>query len=201
IEIVENQAAAELAKSRKQAEQVAVEAEGQLNRARRQAEQAIVMADADLQRSRREAEQTVMLAEAQSRSAALAGRGEAQRAMQIGLAEAAVLLKKVSSYGDPRLFALAGVSQNLAQATQPLVPERVFMAGGGTGADSAGSLSGTGIVGVLLNLLIAEKSGFQLVDGPEQQQLRDLAERLSREAMTSLETAPAAAASGAEVAS
>ena len=201
IEIVENQAAAELAKSRKQAEQVAVEAEGQLNRARRQAEQAIVMADAELQRSRREAEQTVMLAEAQSRSAALAGRGEAQRAMQIGLAEAAVLLKKVSSYGDPRLFALAGVSQNLAQATQPLVPERVFMAGGGNSADGGGTLPGTGIVGVLLNLLIAEKSGFQLVDGPEQQQLRELAERLSKEAMTSLESAPAQSTTAAEVAS
>jgi len=185
IEIVENQAAAELAKSRKHAEQVAVEAEGQLNRSRRQAEQTVVMADAELQRARREADQTVLLAEAHSRSTQLAGRGEAQRVMQIGLAEAAVLLKKVSSYGDPRLFAVAGVSEQLAQATQPLVPERVFLAGG-TGSDPATGGTGSGLVGMLLNLLVAEKSGFELVDGPEQRQLRELAERLTNEAVQTL---------------
>jgi len=185
IEIVENQAAAELAKSRKQAEQVAVEAEGQLNRSRRQAEQTIVVADAELQRSRREADQTVLLAEARSRSTTLAGRGEAQRAMQIGLAEAAVLLKKVSSYGDPRLFAIAGVSEQLSKATQPLVPERVFIGAGG-GQEPSGGGVGSGRVGMLLNLLIAEKSGFQVVDGPEQQQLRELAERLTNEALHNL---------------
>ena len=75
------------------------------------------------------------------------------------------------------------------------------MAGGGNSADGGGTLPGTGIVGVLLNLLIAEKSGFQLVDGPEQQQLRELAERLSKEAMTSLESAPAQSTTAAEVAS
>jgi uncharacterized membrane protein YqiK len=186
IEIVENQAAAELAKSRKRAEQAAVEAEGELNRARKQAEQAVVVADAELQCSRRQADQKLMLAEADSRSTNLAGRGEAQRVMQIGLAEAAVLLKKVSSYGDPRLFALSCMSEHLSTATQPLVPERVFMAPGG-GADGAGSMASTGLVGVLLNLLIAEKSGFQLVDGPEQQQLRDMADKLSRQALSTLQ--------------
>lgn len=188
IEIVENQAAAELAKSRKRAEQAAVEAEGELNRARKQAEQAVVVADAELQCSRRQADQKLMLAEADSRSTNLAGRGEAQRVMQIGLAEAAVLLKKVSSYGDPRLFALSCMSEHLSTATQPLVPERVFMAPGG-GADGAGQMASTGLVGVLLNLLIAEKSGFQLVDGPEQQQLRDMADKLSSEALNTLQEA------------
>jgi uncharacterized membrane protein YqiK len=186
IEIVENQAAAELAKSRKQAEQAEVMAEGELNRARKQAEQAVVMADAELQRARRQADQTVLLAEAQSRSTTLAGRGEAQRAMQIGLAEAAVLLKKVSSYGDPRLFALSCVSEHLSEATQPLVPERVFIAPGGP-SEGSGSLASSGLMGVLLNLLIAEKSGFQLTDGPEQQQLRELADSLSRDAVRNLQ--------------
>ncbi|MFM7162471.1 MAG: SPFH domain-containing protein [Planctomycetaceae bacterium] len=200
IEIVENQAAAELARSRKQAEQVAVEAEGQLNRSRRQAEQTIVVADAELQRSRREADQTVLLAEARSRSTTLTGRGEAQRVMQVGLAEAAVLLKKVASYGDPRLFAIAGVSEQLSHATQPLVPERVFLAGG-TGPDAGANGLGSGLVGMLLNLLIAEKSGFQLADGPEQQQLRELAERLQADALAHLQqpvtpTEPADAAPG-----
>jgi hypothetical protein len=114
--------------------------------------------------------------------------------MQIGLAEAAVLLKKVSSYGDPRLFALSCVAKNLSEATQPLVPERVFMAPGGA-ADGSGANAAAGLVGVLLNLLIAEKSGFQLVDGPEQQQLRELAENLSREALVHLHDRETAAQS------
>jgi hypothetical protein len=42
-------------------------------------------------------------------------------------------------------------------------------------------------MGVLLNLLIAEKSGFQLTDGPEQQQLRELADSLSRDAVRNLQ--------------
>ncbi len=191
IEIVENQAAAELARSRKQAEQVAVQADGELNRARKQAEQAIVVAEADLARSRRQAEQTVLLAEADSQQKALAGRGEAQKVMQIGLAEASVLLKKVASYGDPRLFALARVSEQLSQSSQPLVPERVFMAPGSGSADAVGGgNAGTGLVGLLVSLLVAEKSGFQLVDGPEQQALKEMAEKMTRDAMELMDRTP-----------
>src|SRR6185295_12582778 len=69
IEIADSQAAAELAK------------------ARRQAEQTVVMAEAELARSRKQAEQTVVAAEAGSREKVLAGRGEAQKVMQVGLAE------------------------------------------------------------------------------------------------------------------
>jgi hypothetical protein len=32
-----------------------------------------------------------------------------------------VLLRKIATYGDPRLFALERVAANLAQSTQPLV--------------------------------------------------------------------------------
>src|SRR4029077_11396799 len=99
--------------------------------ARKQAEQTVVAADAALARSRREAEQKVVLAEAESRSRTLAGRGEGQRVMQVGLAEATVLLRKIQSFSDPRLFALREVAGRLADSSQPLVPERLFI--GSTG--------------------------------------------------------------------
>ena len=41
-----------------------------------------------------------------------------------------MLLQKIESFSDPRLYALSVVAQNLAKCTQPLVPERVFIAGG-----------------------------------------------------------------------
>ena len=50
--------------------------------------------------------------------------------MQIGLSEASVLLRKIASFGDPRLYALSMVAEHLSHSRQPLVPERVFMAGG-----------------------------------------------------------------------
>jgi uncharacterized membrane protein YqiK len=79
--------------------------EAELARARKQAEQTIVLAEAALGRSRREAEQKVVLAEADSRERMLAGRGESQRIMQEGLSQAAVLMRKINSFGDPRLYA------------------------------------------------------------------------------------------------
>lgn len=157
-------------------------AEAELVRARRQAEQTIVVAEADLAKSRRQAEQTVILAEADSRQKILNGRGEAQRIMQTGLSEAAVLLRKIHSFGDPRLFALSGLSEHLTQSTQPLVPERIFIAGG----DGAATQGGQGLVGLLLNLLVAEKSGFALGDAEEMTTLKEFADRMAREAMESV---------------
>ena len=82
-------------------------------------------------RSRREAEQKVVLAEADSRERMLAGRGESQRVMQIGLSQAAVLARKINSFGDPRLFAVNEVADRLAHSEQPLVPQRLFITHGG----------------------------------------------------------------------
>jgi uncharacterized membrane protein YqiK len=187
IQIVESQAEAELARSRKQAEQTIVNAEADLARSRRQAEQVVVAADADLQKSRRQAEQTVVLAEADSKQRVLAGRGEAQRVMQVGLSEASVLMRKILSFGDPRLYALSIVTEQLTQSKQPLVPERVFMAGGQ--GDSGGSAGVSGMLGMLLNLLVAEKSGFQPVDGSENGDWKEMSERLTRDALESLRQA------------
>ncbi|HLJ11082.1 MAG TPA: SPFH domain-containing protein, partial [Planctomycetaceae bacterium] len=184
VEIADSQAAAELARTRRQAEQTVVLAEADLTRSRRQAEQALVVAEAELACARKQAEQTVVAAEAESRQKVLAGRGESQRVMQVGLAEASVLLKKISSFGDPRLFALSRVSEQLSRSTQPLVPERVFVAGSDGQNGHAGSSQG--LVGMLFNLLVAEKSGFQLADGVEPASLKEAAERMTREALESM---------------
>jgi hypothetical protein len=193
IQIAESQGEADLARARKQADQTVVNADAELARSRRQAEQVVVAADAELARSRRQAEQTVVTAEADSRQRTLAGRGEAQRVMQVGLSEASVLMRKIASFGDPRLYALSVVADQLAHSSQPLVPERVFMAGGsGEGAVGAGSAAG--MLGMLINLLVAEKSGFHPVDAGEVAGLKEFSERMAREAMESMQQAPPGAA-------
>ncbi len=190
VEIADSQAAAELARTRRQAEQTVVLAEADLARSRRQSEQAVVVAEAELMCSRKAAEQTIVTAEAESQQKVLAGRGESQRIMQVGLAEASVLMKKISSYGDPRLFAMSRVSEQLAKSTQPLVPERMFVSGG-DGQNGPSGLS-QGLVGMLLNLLIAEKSGFQLANGVEQENMQEISDRMSsmtKEVLASMEPA------------
>ncbi len=187
-QIAESQGEADLARARKAAEQTVVNAEADLERSKRQAQQVVVAADAELARSRRQAEQTVLTAEADSKQRVLAGRGEAQRVMQIGLSEASVLLRKVASFGDPRLYALSVVAEQLTHSEQPLVPERVFMAGGDGQAAGAG-----GMLAMLLNLLVAEKSGFLPVDSGELAGLKEVSERLAREAAESMRQASAPA--------
>jgi len=142
----------------------------------------------------------VVLAEASSKRDQLAGRGESQKIAQVGLAEASVLLRQIASYGDPRLYALSRVSENLSHSEQPLVPERVFMAGGsydGNGNGSAGGPNAAGgLLGLLVSLLVAEKSGFQLgIDSPEMNDLRLHAEKLAAEAAPTVKLAEKAAAS------
>jgi uncharacterized membrane protein YqiK len=182
-QIAESQGEADLARARKQAEQAVVAAEADLARSRRQAEQLVVMADAELARARKQAEQTVVSAEADSRQRVLAGRGEAQKVMQVGLAEAAVLIRKIGSFGDPRLYALAGVAEHLAHSSQPLVPERLFVAGG-DGASAGGT--GQGLLGNLISLLVAEKSGFQETENGDATALKEVADRMTRHVLDCL---------------
>jgi hypothetical protein len=142
------------------------------------------------------------LAEADSQQAILAGRGEAQRIMQVGLSEAAVLMQKVSSYGDPRLFALTHVGTALSKSTQPLVPERVFLSGGdtitrsvsegqnGNGHDSSGhggaNIATSGLVGMLLQTLLAERTSFANGENAELASLKELTGRLTRETLANM---------------
>jgi uncharacterized membrane protein YqiK len=158
-----------------------------LARARKQAQQQIVMAEAQLEQSRRQAEQMVVTAKAESEQRVLAGRGESQRQMQIGLSEAAVLTRKIASFGDPRLYALALAAEHLSKSTQPLVPERVFLTGGATQGDDGHPTNGVqGMLGTLIGLLVAEKSGFANTPTPESSDVRDLVDRITRQAVHSM---------------
>jgi hypothetical protein len=147
-------------------------------------------AEAALVRARKQAEQMVVTAQAESQQRVLAGRGEGSRVLQIGLSEAAVLLRKIQSFSDPRLYALSLVAEQLAQSTQPLVPERVFVAGSnGASADGHNDMASSGLLGVLINLLVAEKSGFQATDSAASSPLQEFADRMARQAMDSMQQA------------
>ncbi len=201
-ELAEAQATADmqtsLTNARVKAQIAESEGEADLQRARKLGEKQVVLAEAQLAQSRRQAEQTIVLAEADSQQAVLAGRGESQRLMQVGLSEAAVLMQKVASYGDPRLFALAHVGSELAHSTQPLVPERVFLSGGesltrgvseghnGNGHLDGASLPTTGLVGLLLQSLLAERTCFANDGNSERQALQELTKQLTRDVLAQL---------------
>jgi uncharacterized membrane protein YqiK len=154
-----------------------------LARARKQAEQAVVMAEAELEKSRRAAQQTIVTAQAESQQRVLAGRGEAQRLMQTGLAEASVLARKVAGFGDPRLYAVALAAEHLSKSTQPLVPERMFV----TTGEGAANGSGQGLFGTLIGLMVAEKSGFKPADNGDNADLKELLDRLTRQAISTMD--------------
>jgi hypothetical protein len=61
-----------------------------------------------------------------------------------------VLLKKVASFGDPRLYAMSLVSEFLSKSQQPIVPRQVFTSNGDHEA---------GVLGTLLRIVTAEKIG------------------------------------------
>ena len=115
VQIAENQGEAELARP-------ASRPSRRSSRPRPRTRRRIVQAEADLVAPRKQAEQTVVTAEAESQQRILAGRGEGARIMQIGLSEASVLLRKISSFGDPRLYALRRSPSTLRHRQQPLVP-------------------------------------------------------------------------------
>ena len=172
-----------LTNAKVQAQIAEAQGEAELARARKQAQQTVVIADAALERSRREAEQKVLLAEADSQERVLAGRGESQKIMQIGLSEATVLTRKIRSFGDPRLYALQEVAEKFSTSQQPLVPERLFVSSSPSGDDSP---LGSGMLGMLLQLLVAEKSGMQPIESTETTPVTELADRMTEKAMASM---------------
>jgi hypothetical protein len=146
--------------------------------------------EAALARARKQAEQLVVTAQAESEQRVLAGRGEGSRILQVGLSEASVALRKIQSFSDPRLYALSLVAQHLSQSAQPLVPERVFINGSnGSTADGQSGASGQGVIGLLISLLVAEKSGFQLTDSAGDTSLAEFADRMAKHAMESMQQA------------
>src|ERR1044071_1364110 len=102
------------------------------------------------------AKKQVTLAEGEAQAKELIGKGESSRIAQVGLAEAAVTLQKVSAYRDPRLYALNVFADQFSKSVQPLVPNRLFISNAGEG-QSRGSVLET-----LLNLILSEKAGINL---------------------------------------
>jgi hypothetical protein len=102
----------------------------------------------------------VTLAEGEARAKALIGKGESSRIAQVGLAEAAVTLQKVSAFRDPRLYALNVFADQFSKSVQPLVPSRLFISNAGS---TAGEAQGGGsVLETLLNLILSEKAGINL---------------------------------------
>ena len=61
----------------------------------------------------------------------------------------------------------------------------MFVAGG---AGEAGqNATGQGMIGLLINLLVAEKSGFQLSDAEGMATLRDFADRMTNDTLASMQ--------------
>ncbi|MCE5245429.1 hypothetical protein LLG88_00700 [bacterium] len=139
--------------------------------------------EAQLAEARRLAQRDVVRADGDARARELQGRGEGARVAQIGLAEAAVFLQKIRAYGDPRLFALNLVAERFAQSAQPIVPERLFVLGGGAGErpETGAAGGGANVLNQLLALLLAEKAGFAPGEAPRGlDELERYAEELTR---------------------
>ena len=106
------------------------------------------------------AKKQIALAEGEARSKELIGKGESSRIAQVGLAEAAVTLQKVSAFRDPRLYALNVFADQFSKSVQPLVPSRLFISNaGGTAGDGQGAGS---VLETLLTLILSEKAGINL---------------------------------------
>ncbi|HEY3320387.1 MAG TPA: SPFH domain-containing protein [Planctomycetota bacterium] len=151
------------------------------NKAEAQLAEAQRLAKRDIARAEGEARTKVLLAEGESKAKELIGKGEASRIAQTGLSEAAVSLQKVRAYGDPKLFALSLVAEQFAHSTQPLVPERLFMMGGGAdGNNGHPAAGGPSLFNQMLTLLLAEKAGIMPADEKGKQELEQLAADLTK---------------------
>jgi uncharacterized membrane protein YqiK len=143
--------------------QAIAEKQAELTQTKINVEIASNQGEARLAEARGLAKRDVELAQGQSQAQQLLGKGEASRTAQVGLAEAAVSLQKVRALGDPRLYAVNLVSQQLAQSKQPLVPSRLFVAG--DSRSNGGNHGGLGLLHHLIALLLSEKAGTGVTGG------------------------------------
>jgi hypothetical protein len=144
---------AELTQTRIHVEIAGNRGEAELAEARRLAERDVVRADG-------EARSRELSAKGEAKAKELIGRGEAVRISETGSAEADVFHRKVEAFGDPRLFALQGISGILAESRQPLVPQHLFLMGGGGpgGENGHGPVGAAGLFNQLVALLLAERA-------------------------------------------
>ncbi|MEO8754949.1 MAG: SPFH domain-containing protein, partial [Casimicrobiaceae bacterium] len=145
----------EAAAQQKQLNQALAEADRQthLTETRIEIEIAGNRGAAQLAEAERLAKREITLAEGHARAVELDGQGEAAKIAQVGQAEADVSRQKVAAFTDPRLYALNLVAQQLAHSSQPLVPERVVLLGGGDGKDAVE----TGLFQSILQVMTAWK--------------------------------------------
>jgi hypothetical protein len=130
---------------------------------------------ASLAEAEGDARKSITLAEGSAKAKELEGKGEASRLAQIGLAEALVTMQTIAAYRDPRLYALQLVSEKFANSRQPLVPQRLFMAGGHNGETKDGSKSGISLMDTLIALILSEKTGLNLTEsGPSVAELKKM---------------------------
>src|SRR5882724_617913 len=145
------------------------------------------------------AKKQVTLAEGEARAKELIGKGESSRIAQVGLAEAAVTLQKVSAFRDPRLYALNVFADQFSQSVQPLVPSRLFISNAG-GAGGNGEGAGTGsVLETLLSLILSEKAGINVSENtatskPLEEFIQQFTGRTSPNGNPTRKAAPAAEA-------
>ena len=60
---------------------------------------------------------------------------------------------------------------------------------GGSGTNSDGAMT-SGLIGQLISLMVAEKSGFALSDSAESNGLKEYADRLTEQALTNMQQSP-----------
>jgi uncharacterized membrane protein YqiK len=173
--------------------------ESALAEAQRMAKREIALAEAESRKkvllAEGESRSKELLAHGECRSKELIGKGEAARVAQVGMAEAAVSLQKIRAYGDPRLFALNAVGEQLSHSAQPLVPQRLLVMGGQNAGSNGGNGHGGGLFAQLLGLLVAEKSGFGINGDPKHTEdlealARDLAKRYAENEQKAEPTPP-----------
>ena len=130
---------------------------------------------ASLAEAEGDARKSITLAEGSAKAKELEGKGEAARIAQIGLAEALVTMQTIAAYRDPRLYALQLVSEKFANSKQPLVPQRLFMAGGGNADGKDGAKPGMSLMDTLIALILSEKTGLNLTEaGPSVADLKKM---------------------------
>jgi uncharacterized membrane protein YqiK len=105
-------------------------------------------AEAELAKAQKDSARMVLMAKAESESTTLSGEGQANKIQKVGLAEAEVLQQKVSSFGDPKLYAMSIIADALSHSQQPLVPTTMI---------SSGNSDNNGMLQTLMSLMVKEK--------------------------------------------
>jgi uncharacterized membrane protein YqiK len=180
IEVSANKGESQLAEAQRLAKRDIARAEGE---SRSRAIQAQGDREAAISRAEGESRSRELIGKGEGARIESQGKGEASRIAQIGLSEAAVNLQKIRAYGDPRLYALNLVSDQFAKSAQPIVPERVFIMGGGKDGEGNVDTGSVNLLSQLLGLILSEKAGIGVTEkSPGLESLEKFAEEITKHA-------------------